>query len=130
MEEFSQYDAGWLHAFSSDNGGELRRANWDDLNYSARMATLAAAGLPMIQRANDGAIVATQSLARELGIGLFYDSIEHLGELLRDQARMEAAREAVWRHRALFTFDAHVPELVRFFRRVIEHAGGGTRGAA
>ncbi len=129
VEEFSRYDAGWLHAFSSDNGGELRRANWDDLNYPARMATLAAAGLPMIQRSNDGAIVATQTLARELGIGLFYDTVEELALQLRDPARMHAVRGAVWRHRSHFTFDSHVPDLLRFFRRVIDHAGAGGRGA-
>ena len=27
VDEFSRYDAGWLHVFESDNGGELRRAN-------------------------------------------------------------------------------------------------------
>jgi hypothetical protein len=46
VAEFSQYDAGWLHAFSSENQGELRRANWDDLNLPARMATLGAADDP------------------------------------------------------------------------------------
>ncbi|MDQ1918953.1 glycosyltransferase [Massilia pseudoviolaceinigra] len=123
VEEFSRYDAGWLHAFASSNDGELRRANWDDLNYPARMATLAAAGLPMIQRSNEGAIVATQSLSHRLGTGLFYDSIGHLGALLRDRPRMDALREQVWSQRAQFTFDAHVPELVAFFRRVIAAAG-------
>ena len=124
VEEFSRYDAGWLHAFASTNGGELRRANWDDLNYPARMATLAAAGLPMIQCNNEGAIVAAQSLSRRLGTGLFYDSIAHLGALLRDRPRMDALREQVWSQRAQFTFDAHVPELLTFFRCVIEAAGG------
>lgn len=123
VEEFSRYDAGWLHAFASTNEGELRRANWDDLNYPARMATLAAAGLPMIQRSNEGAIVATQALSQRLGTGVFYDSIADLGGLLRDRPHMDALRERVWSQRAHFTFDAHVPELVAFFRRVIEQAG-------
>ena len=39
-EEFSQYDAGWLHLFDSRNEGEIRKANWDDLNYPARLSTL------------------------------------------------------------------------------------------
>ena len=65
-EEFSQYDAGWLHLFDSGNEGEIRKANWDDLNYPARLSTLAAAGLPMLQKANDGAVVATQTLTRQL----------------------------------------------------------------
>ncbi|HEY0878212.1 MAG TPA: hypothetical protein VGE10_07140 [Zeimonas sp.] len=36
LQGSSQYDAGWLHAFRSANEGELRRANWDDLNYPAQ----------------------------------------------------------------------------------------------
>ncbi|HET9644057.1 MAG TPA: glycosyltransferase family A protein [Burkholderiaceae bacterium] len=119
VEEFSQYDAGWLHAFRSVNGGELRRANWDDLNYPARMATLAAAGLPMIQQRNEGAIVATQTLCRERGTGVFFDTFDDLGELLRDADRMGAVRQRVWADRPQFTFDAHVPALIDFFRKVI-----------
>jgi hypothetical protein len=127
VEEFSRYDAGWLHAFESGNGGELRRANWDDLNYPARIATLAAGGLPMIQRANEGALVATQTLARQLDIGVFYDRIEALAAQLHDQRRMGALREQVWRQRQRFTFDHHVPELVGFLRTVIAHASAGAR---
>ena len=123
VDEFSRYDAGWLHAFNSGNGGELRRANWDDLNIPARIATLAAAGLPMIQHANDGAIVATQTQARELGTGLFFDTLDDLAASLRDTARMAALREQVWQQRRLFTFDEHVPALVEFFRGVIAAAG-------
>ena len=119
VEEFSRYDAGWLHAFKSSNRGEIRRANWDDLNYPARIATLAAAGLPMIQRRNDGAIVATQALARRLDIGVFYDRVDELGPLLRQREHMQALRARVWAARPLFTFDHHVPALVDFFRTVM-----------
>ncbi|HEY8609087.1 MAG TPA: glycosyltransferase family A protein [Noviherbaspirillum sp.] len=120
--EFSQYDAGWLHSFRSVNGGELRRANWDDLNYPARMSTLAAAGLPMIQQSNDGALVATRSLAQALGISVFFDDIAGLAAALHDRGAMQAVRERVWSQRAQFTFDHHVPQLVTFFRSVIEAA--------
>jgi hypothetical protein len=122
VEEFSRYDAGWLHFFASDNRGELRRANWDDLNYPARMATLAVAGLPMIQRANEGAIVATHSLVTQLGAGIFADTIEEAGHRLHDHERLQTIRAQVWRQRHLFMFDHHVPELVAFFRRVIDFA--------
>ena len=118
-EEFSRYDAGWLHAFRSDNGGEIRRAIWDDLNYPARLSTLAAAGLPMIQQDNEGSIVATQTLARQLGTGVSYRSIEELAATLKDSEKMKAVRECVWEQRHLFTFDHHVPGLVAFFREVI-----------
>ena len=50
----SRYDAGWLHRFRADNGGDLRRAVWDDLNAPARIPTYASAGLPMLQQASPG----------------------------------------------------------------------------
>jgi len=129
VEEFSRYDAGWLHCFTSDNAGEIRRASWDDLNYPARMSTLAAAGLPMIQSSNEGAIVATQALTRQLGVGIFFGPVEQLGAQLRERAQMQALRAQVWRQRERFCFDSHVPALVAFFRTVIERAGRGARTA-
>jgi glycosyltransferase involved in cell wall biosynthesis len=119
VEELSRYDAGWLHVFRSQNQGELRRANWDDLNYPARLATLAAAGLPLLQRDNSGAVVATQSLARALDIGVFFEDMSHLGAQLLDTARLDAVRDNMWRQREVFTFDHHVQRLVAFFRDVI-----------
>ena len=100
----------------------MRRANWDDLNYLARMATLAAAGLPMIQPTNDGAIVATQSLCRQLGAGPFSDDFDALAAHLprrHDAHATQQLREQVWSQRHLFTFDHHAPTLVGFFRTVI-----------
>ncbi|MBA2751949.1 MAG: hypothetical protein H0U41_06890 [Actinobacteria bacterium] len=56
---------------SQDNAANRRRhlplppgaATWNDLNYPAHMASLAAAGVPMIHRDNRGALMATQALA-------------------------------------------------------------------
>jgi hypothetical protein len=127
-EEFSHYDAGWLHVFESDNGGEIRRANWDDLNYPARMSTLAVAGLPMLQRANDDAIVATQTLTKQLGTGIFFNTAEELAAQLRNREQCQMVREKVWQQRHLFTFDHHVPELIDFFRSVIASAKRKPRG--
>lgn len=121
IKEFSQYDAGWLHAFQSRNGGDIVRADWDDLNIPARMATLAAAGLPMIQRANEGHIVATQSLAKELGCGLFYRDIADLARQLRSPGR-DLIAELCWNTRAAFVFDTHVARLTEYFRIVIEYS--------
>jgi hypothetical protein len=121
-EEFSQYDAGWLHLFDSGNRGEIRRANWDDLNYPARLSTLAAAGLPMLQRENDDAIVATKTLAKRLGTGIFFETADELAAQLGDREQLQATRERVWQQRHLFTFDHHVPELVNFLRSVINSA--------
>jgi hypothetical protein len=122
VREFSQYDAGWLHVFRSANGGEIRRADWDDLNLPARVATLAAAGLPMIQFDNRGAIVAAQALARRLGIGVFFDNIAGLARQLHEREHRGALRERVWQVRDQFCFDLHAPGLVDYFERVIASA--------
>ncbi|HZP88289.1 MAG TPA: hypothetical protein VFB54_15870 [Burkholderiales bacterium] len=119
VEEFSRYDAGWLHFFRSENRGELRRANWDDLNYPARLAALVAAGLPVLQRDNGGSIVATQSLVRSLDIGLFFDDMAQLFAQFNDRGRMAAMRARVWQQRDRFTFDYHADRLIDFFRQVI-----------
>ncbi|HEU4326484.1 MAG TPA: glycosyltransferase [Roseiflexaceae bacterium] len=119
VEEFSQYDAGWLHVFESRNRGDLRRADWDDLNYPARIATLAVAGLPLLQRDNSGAVVAAQNLARRLDIGVFFRTMDELRARLADTAHTARLRENVWRQRDLFTFDHHADRLVDFFRSVI-----------
>ncbi len=120
VKEFSQYDAGWLHFFQSKNNGELMRADWDDLNYPARMATLAAAGLPMLQRNNSGHIVATQTLIQKLDVGLFFRTFDELHAQLSDKNRVTALRENVWKQRMQFCFDAHADQLIAFFRQVIE----------
>lgn len=130
VTEFSRYDAGWLDSFVSDNGGDLRRANWDDLNYPARIATFAMAGLPMIQRDNAGSVVAAQSLAQRFGLGLGYQSIDELATVLYDKPRMAGLREQVWAQRMQFCFDTHVPALEDFFRAVIDNASRGPRAAA
>jgi glycosyltransferase involved in cell wall biosynthesis len=119
VQEFSQYDAGWLHFFESENYGEIKRANWDDLNIPARLATLVLSGVPLLQRNNDGHIVATQSLAKALDIGLFFDSMQELGSLLNDRSLLKRLRENTWRCRHLFTFDHHTDDLIRFFRSII-----------
>ena len=121
VSEFSQYDAGWLHFFKSENHGEIRRANWDDLNYPARISTLVAAGLPTLQRDNRGEIVATQSLVQNLDIGLFFSEMSELRSLLENQDRMDQIRANVWKSRDHFTFDKHADELISFFRHVIEN---------
>ncbi|MDQ4132074.1 MAG: glycosyltransferase [Actinomycetota bacterium] len=119
VAEFSRYDAGWLHSFRSTNGGDPRAATWDDLNYPARMGTLAAAGVPMIQRDNADSMVASQSLARRRDLGVFWRDSDDLVAQLRDRDRMAVLRDSVWSQRGQFTFDAHVDHLVEFLRTVI-----------
>ncbi|HEU4617963.1 MAG TPA: glycosyltransferase [Gammaproteobacteria bacterium] len=124
VEEFSRYDAGWLHAFASENGGELRRAIWDDLNCPARLATLAAAGLPVIQRDNRGSLVAAERLTRAHDVGVFFEDVEGLRAQLSDAAEMARLQDNMWSCREEFTFDRHAPRLVDLFREVMS----GSRG--
>lgn len=130
VSEFSKYDAGWLHYFNSENFGEYMKATWPDLNYPARMSTLAAAGLPMIQKDNAGHIVATQSLIKELNMGIFFNSFDELGDHLRNKKKMAEIRENVWNNRMYFSFDYHVDDLVTFFRKVIAKKKNETKATA
>ena len=122
LSELSRYDAGWLHLFRSENGGDIRRANWGDLNIPARLPTYAAAGLPLLQRSNRGSVVAQQSLVRDLDVGLFVESPDQLARELSDRARMDALRARMWEQREVFTFDAHADRLIDFFRQVVERS--------
>jgi hypothetical protein len=114
--ELGQYDAGWLHRVPSCNGGEIRRATWDDLNAPARIGPLAVAGVPVLQQRHAGHIVAADRLVAESGAGLLYDDIDDLVEQLRTGATLDAARAAMVASRDRFTFDAHVPMLERMLR--------------
>lgn len=118
VRELSRYDAAWVQQFASDNGGDLRRASWDDLNLPARLGTYAAAGLPWIMRENPGSCVAMAELARAHGFGVFYRNFGDLGQQLRDRARLERQTANARAARHHFAFDTHVDELIAFFRRV------------
>ena len=120
VEEFSRYDAGWLHSFESDNCGDLTRATWDDLNMPARMNTLAAAGLPMIQYDNTGHIVATQEYLKKINAGLFYKEAQGLREQLADRQLMDTLNRNMLKNRFLFCFNEYVPALIDFFKLVID----------
>ena len=122
VKEFSKYDAGWLHCFNSHNHGVIRDAGWDDLNIPARMYTLAAAGLPMIQKNNDGHIVAMQNRIKRDHAGIFYTDMKDLIEQLRNQALMSQIRNNVINRRLSFCFDNYVPALIDFFREIINHS--------
>ena len=131
VRELGRYDAGWLHVFRSRNEGDVRRATWDDLNLPARIATYAVAGLPMLQGANLGHLVATQTLAQETGTGILFEDPDELAERLRDGAALARVRANVLRERETFTFDHHADRLVAFLRAMIDRAesrGTGVRG--
>jgi hypothetical protein len=116
VAELGRYDAGWLHCFRSRNDGDLLAATWDDLNVPARVATLALSGVPSIQRASPGSVVATQDQALALGLGLVFEDAEDLAAQLRDAPRMAALRASAWAARRELTFEAHADRLVAFLR--------------
>jgi len=120
VRELSQYDAGWLHQVRSTNVGDMRRAQWEDMNVPARLATYAVSGLPMILPDNDGHRVAMQSLVRELDVGVLW---REPGDLITELSRTDAMaerRDRMWEARRSFTFDAHADDLVELFRCVID----------
>ncbi len=126
----SRYDAGWLHVFRSRNGGDVRRASWDDLNLPARLGTYAAAGLPLLQPDHGASVVATQTLAQDLGVGVYFKDVEGFAAELHDRAAMDRRRERMWQARPQFAFDSHADELVALFRRAMQAPESAARGSA
>lgn len=120
VKELSRYDAGWLHIFESNNYKDILKVKWHDLNYPARISTLAAAGLPMIQYDNTNHLVATQTLTDDLGMGVFFKNFDELSIRLKDKEYMQQIRTNVWNNRHYFTFDYHMPSLIQFFKEIIE----------
>lgn len=120
VEEFSKYDAGWLHSFESKNNGDLLSVTWDDLNMPARLYTLAAAGIPMIQQDNSGHIVSMQNIVKKYNIGIFYKDLENLGETLCDFELMKTLQKNMIACRDKFTYDYYINDLIDFFHTVID----------
>ena len=118
-KEYSRYDAGWLHCFKSSNTGNIMRATWDDFNLPARMGTLAAAGLPMIQYDNSGHTVSAQELLKRLNAGLFYKDASDLRAQFSNAQLMDTLNRNMLANRFLFCFDEYVPALMDFFTQVI-----------
>ncbi|MFL6251810.1 MAG: glycosyl transferase family 2, partial [Actinomycetes bacterium] len=118
MEVLPRYDAGWLHHLRSANGGDLGRATWDDLNYPARIPPLVAAGVPLLQQASPGCVVAAQELVGRLGVGVLYQDLDDLAVQLADDAAMAGRRAAAATVRHQFTFDHHADRLIALFREV------------
>ncbi|MBA2449368.1 MAG: glycosyltransferase family 2 protein [Chloroflexi bacterium] len=121
--ELSRYDAAWSHVVESANGGDLRRAAWDDLNMPARLGTYATAGLPWILKDNTGSRVAVETLARRLDLGVFFDGPEDLAARLRDRPRLAQLTANAHAARPHFAFDTHADALIDLFRRVIAERG-------
>jgi hypothetical protein len=123
VRELSRYDAGWLHRFSSDNGGELRRATWDDLNSPARLPVYLAAGLPLLQRANPGSLVSAERVLRRDGTGLLYGAgveqgADDVAAALAGELRTRRGATAALAAREQHTFDAHADRLAALLRSI------------
>ena len=118
VAELSRYDAGWLHRFTSGNGGDLRRASWDDLNSPARLPVLLAAGLPVLQQANPGSTVSVERVLRRDGTGLFYRSADEVAAALADELAAGREAAAALAVREEHTFDAHADRLLELFASV------------
>lgn len=121
VEEFSKYDAGWLHCLNSSNRGDLALLSWDDLNIPARVSTYAAAGIPMILKNNQEHLVATQEKLKALDIGIFYSQYEELVTQLRNSSKMKRLQSNMLLNREQFHFDNYVPQLISFFENVIRN---------
>jgi Glycosyl transferase family 2 len=118
VTELSRHDAGWLHRVGSRNGGDLRRATWDDLNSPARLPALLMAGLPVLLPDHCGHRVAVDRITREQGVGVAYRDADDVVDALRDEPRLAATRAAALDARHRHVFDAHVDRLVRVFDAV------------
>lgn len=92
------------------------------VNIPARINTLAAAGLPMILNNNEGNICAQQSYVCGRGMGLVYNRIDDLIELLKDKKQLSFIAGNVMSERVKLTFDSHVSVLPDFFRKTIGYA--------
>ena len=119
VEEFSRYDAGWLHVHKSANEGNILLANWDDFNLPARISTYAAAGLPIILPDNSGHSVASNLLLERHDIGIVYKDRKDLVSLLQDEVKSRFRARNMMACRMEFCFDFHVPRLVEFFHAII-----------
>ncbi|MDR2010643.1 MAG: glycosyltransferase [Bacteroidales bacterium] len=119
VKEFSQYDAGWLHCFDSDNNKNLMKQTWSELNIPARISTLVAAGLPIIQKDNSEHIVAMHNYIKDVNIGVFFKKIEDLVLQLKNKDLLYQLRSNIITQRFKFSYDYHVPRLIDFFKQII-----------
>ena len=120
-EEFSKYDAGWLHCHKSKNGGNMLMATWDDFNIPARIATYAAAGLPIILPDNTGNAVASNLITDKYDVGLLYKDREELISIIQEEVKTRRHTNNMMKCRMEFSFDYHIPRLIDFFRTAINY---------
>ncbi len=119
-EEFSKYDAGWLHCVEANNNGYIQRMTWGDMNLPARISTYFVAGIPMIQKRNANQLYAQRSYLKELGVDIPFDNIDELIMQLKNQEELKKVEYNVRQHRKDFCFTNNMPKLLKFFYEVIQ----------
>lgn len=120
VEEFSKYDAGWMHCMTSRNNGDISQASWDDLNIPARLGAYAAGGIPVILRDNSRHLMTSQQIVERHGIGILFSDFQDLANKLKDRRLMETTQQNMRDAREFFFFDTHADKLITFFRNVIK----------
>jgi hypothetical protein len=123
--ELSQYDAAWPHVHQSSNKGDLRRAQWDDLNLPGRLGTYSVGGLPLIVAENAGHRVAIRNLAEKLDIAISFEGIPDLAAKLGDRSHLARLTDNARAAGQFFNFDEQLPRLLEFCRRVTRVGSGG-----
>lgn len=118
-EEFSKYDAGWLHCVDGNNHGSVLKMTWADMNLPARISTYLVAGIPMIQKRNASHHFAQRSYVGHYDMDICYDNIMEVVKALKDKRLMERKAANVLAHRQEFSFEANEQKLTNFFRTII-----------
>lgn len=118
-EEFSKYDAGWLHCVDSGNNGSALKVTWADMNLPARISTYLVAGIPMIQKRNSAHMFAQRSYLEGYDLDICYDNITEVVEALKDRCLMQRKTANVLANRRDFSFDANSERLTNFFKTII-----------
>ena len=96
-------------------------ATWDDFNIPARIATYAAAGLPIILPDNTGNAVASNLITDKYDVGLLYKDREELISIIQEEVKTRRHTNNMMKCRMEFSFDYHIPRLIDFFRTAINY---------
>ena len=93
------------------------------MNLPARISTYAAGGLPLILPENKNHLVASNQIADDLGIGIFYSDIQDLIRQLKNEHILRQAACNMLKHRLRFSFDYHVGDFLSFCEEaVLQHS--------
>jgi hypothetical protein len=89
----------------------LPRAGWDDLSSAARLPVVLSSGLPPLQKANPGSVVAVEGVLPRDGIGLFYRSADDVAAVLAGELAGRRGADAALAVRESTFSNAHADRL-------------------